>query len=497
MPLLRHLIRSLQKAQISGDLEREVVQIAYDSRKVARDALFVAIPGLKVDGSTFIPQALDQGAIAVVTERDPGALPAQRKGMENVTFIQVPDAREALALIAHEFWGRPTETLRLFGVTGTNGKTTTAYLIRSIFSQAGFKTANLGTVGYFIGEETLSAPQTTPEAPELQALFAEMLKKEIDCCVIEVSSHALELKRVDQCRFRAALFTNLTQDHLDFHKTMEAYFQAKLRLFKEFAPSVAVVNLDDSWGGRVLEAYSGEKLTFGIRERADITPAQVEISMKGLDLQLNTPSGTLAIRSPMTGEHNVYNILGAAAMAISQQLPLEAIAEGVASLKGVPGRFEKVDEGQDFLVIVDYAHTPDALKKLLTTARKLVRGKLLTVFGCGGDRDRGKRPLMGAISAQESDVSLVTSDNPRGEDPEAITAMIEAGIQKERGTASYQVIVDRQEAITQAIKMASSGDVVVIAGKGHETYQIFRDRTIEFDDREVARGALMAKLGAR
>jgi UDP-N-acetylmuramoyl-L-alanyl-D-glutamate--2,6-diaminopimelate ligase len=474
------------------DVERQVTAVAYDSRQVIPGAIFFALRGVNADGARFVPQALAAGAIAVVAET------AAAPGIA-VPWIQVPSARAALAALAAVFSGHPSEELALVGITGTNGKTTTAYVLTSIFESAGIKCGRIGTIGYRVGARELVAPRTTPEAPELQQMLRDMVADGCGACVMEVSSHALALRRADELRFAAGIFTNLTRDHLDFHGDMEAYFAAKRRLF-EILPdgAVGVINLDDRRGADLV-ATARRPVTYAIDGPADVRPGPLTFSLEGLSFEVRTPRGTFHVRSPLVGRPNAYNILAASAAAMALDVPFSAIEAGIGNLENVPGRFQVVsDRGDDVRVVVDYAHTDDALKNLLETARPLAAGRLVTVFGCGGDRDRTKRPLMGAVAARLSDLVIVTSDNPRSEDPEKIIEEIRRGIvipadriapKGQKGTPSL-AIVDRREAIEKAIREARPGDLVLIAGKGHEKYQVIGDRTLPFDDVEVARAAL-------
>jgi UDP-N-acetylmuramoyl-L-alanyl-D-glutamate--2,6-diaminopimelate ligase len=472
--------------------DREVTAMAYDSRKLKPGAVFVALRGVNADGARFVPQAVANGAIAVVAETAPLAGIA-------VPWLQVPSARAALAELAAAFYGHPSEELALVGITGTNGKTTTSYVLASIFEAAGITCGRIGTIGYRIGARELDAPRTTPEAPELQQMLREMLTEGCGACVMEVSSHALALRRADDLRFAAGIFTNLTRDHLDFHGDMESYFSAKRRLF-EILPdgAVGVINVDDRRGAD-LAAAARRPVTYAIDAAADVRPGPLTFSLDGLSFEVRTPRGTFHVRSPLVGRPNAYNILAASAAAMALDLPFSAIEAGVSTLENVPGRFQVVsDPADDVRVIVDYAHTDDALKNLLETARPLATGRLVTVFGCGGDRDRTKRPLMGAVAARLSDLVIVTSDNPRSEEPEKIIEEIRRGIvmpadrivaKGQKGTPSV-AIVDRREAIEKAVREAKRGDLILIAGKGHEKYQVIGDKTLPFDDVEVARAAL-------
>ena len=473
-------------------LDRPLAAVAYDSRRVVPNAIFVAIKGLKADGTAFADQALARGAQAVISE-----VPAP--AAVTVPWLVVRDARLALALLADRFFDHPSRRLPVIGVTGTNGKTTTAYLLTAMLDEAGLRAGMLGTVAYRIGGEDREASRTTPEAPDVQHLLSDMLRMGNKSAVMEVSSHALSLKRVDGMRFAAAVFSNLTRDHLDFHEDMEAYFAAKRRLF-EMLPreAPAVINLDDPRGASLVE-ISGRPVTYAITAPADVRPGPVAMALTGLRFEVTTPRGVVQIQSKLVGRPNVYNILAATATAISLDVPIDAIERGVAGLSGVPGRFEVVSgPADDVTAVVDYAHTDDALRNLLETARPLSARRLVTVFGCGGDRDRSKRPLMGMVAARLSDVVVITSDNPRSEDPTRIIDEIALG--SPAGSQLRTPIVvstaDRAEAITRAIAMAEAGDVVLIAGKGHEKYQQIGDRVLPFDDGEVARASLAKRRGS-
>jgi UDP-N-acetylmuramoyl-L-alanyl-D-glutamate--2,6-diaminopimelate ligase len=464
-----------------------VTGIAYDSRVVKAGHVFVALKGLHADGVAFARQAIERGAVAIVSEQ-----PAP----PDVAFqwTAVRDARLALALLAAAFHHHPSAEMQVVGITGTNGKTTTAHLVASIFDAAGIRCGVLGTIAYRIGDEIREATRTTPEAPDVQALLREMVDRGCGACAMEVSSHALSLRRVDGMTFAAAVFTNLTRDHLDFHADMEAYFKAKRLLF-EMLPRDApgLVNLDDPRGAALTD-IAGRPVTYAINHPADITVGPLSFSLEGLTFDVRTPRGMLHVESKLVGRPNVYNILAAVSTATALGLPFDAIERGLAALDGVPGRFQIVSSPKDEVtVVVDYAHTDDALRNLLETARPLARGRLITVFGCGGDRDRAKRPLMGAVADRLSDVIVVTSDNPRSEDPQSIIEEIQRGISPVTKRDSAQrlfSIVDRLTAIGRAIELARPGDLVLIAGKGHEKYQVIGDRALPFDDVAVSREAL-------
>ena len=464
----------------NGAPEVEVSGLAYSSRSVTPGTLFFCVPGFRADGHDFAPDAVARGAVALVCQRPLGL---------GVPEVVVDDVRAAMGPAAARFHGDPTAELDVVGVTGTNGKTTTAFLVRHLLEADGRQTGLLGTVKRVVGGVEEEVERTTPEAIDLQATFRRMLDGGDRACAMEVSSHALELGRVAGIRFACRIFTNLTQDHLDFHETMEAYFAAKRRLFED--PGLSVVNMDDEYGRRIAEEV--ECVTFSVEREADYRARDVEFDLMGSRFRCETPGGELRLESPLPGLFNVQNVLGAVAAARSLGVPGETIAAALPAFGRVPGRFEPVDEGQDFGVLVDYAHTPEALENVLQAAREVTRGRLHVVFGAGGDRDRGKRPRMGEAARRLADRVVVTSDNPRSEPPEAIVDAIMkgAGPEAERET-------DRRRAIALAIDTAEPGDMVVIAGKGHEQGQEFENgRKEPFDDLSEARAALRARIGAR
>ncbi|HEX3268054.1 MAG TPA: UDP-N-acetylmuramoyl-L-alanyl-D-glutamate--2,6-diaminopimelate ligase [Gaiellaceae bacterium] len=475
---IERVIAALAPVDVVGRAPVEIAALAYDARSATAGSLFFCVPGTRVDGHEFAAEAVANGAVALVVQRQLGV---------DVPQIVVADSRRAMGAVADEFFERPTEELEVAGVTGTNGKTTTAFLLYSILAAAGRRPGLLGTIESRVGGERRGALRTTPEAIDLQRSFREMLDGGDRSCAMEATSHGSELGRLDHVHFSALVFTNLTQDHLDFHGTIERYFGAKRRLFTEtHAP--AAVNLGDAHGRQLAEELEGRQrlLTFGFAEGAELKPEGLDVGPRGARF---TAAG-IELETRLRGRFNVENVLGAVAAARLLGIPDEAIAHGVKELRGVPGRFEAVDEGQPFAVLVDYAHTPDSLENVLRTARDLAQNRLICVFGCGGDRDRGKRPLMGKIASELADLAIVTSDNPRSEEPEAIIGEIVAGAE-----ADVEVEPDRREAIARAIEIAREGDVVVIAGKGHEQGQQFADSTVPFDDRDVAREALR-RLGA-
>ena len=486
MTLSEVLAGASLRSEIAPELARATVQgLEYDSRRVQPGFVFFAFPGAKADGRAFSAQAADRGAIATVSE-----LPAPDGW--TAPWVQVTHGRYALALAARTFYGRLDEKLCITGITGTNGKTTTAFLLDSVLRHAGKTTALVGTIEYRMGSKTLPAPNTTPESLDLQRLFSGLNSIGGTHVTMEVSSHALALGRVYGLHFHTAVFTNLTRDHLDYHGTMENYFAAKKILLDGSGgppPRYAVINRDDEWGRKLASPGSAtEVLWYGLSKDASLRARHIRWAGNGLRFEVAFEKTKFEIFSPLAGRFNVFNILAACGAAMTCQLPPETIVRGIEACKGVPGRFERVDEGQPFLVIVDYSHTDDALRNAISAARTLDPKRVITVFGCGGDRDRSKRPLMGQAAGELSDVVVLTSDNPRSEDP--LQIMNDAMVGIRRSDTKTIVEPDRAQAIHKAFEEARAGDLVLLAGKGHETYQIFRDRTIPFDDREVAREAL-------
>jgi UDP-N-acetylmuramoyl-L-alanyl-D-glutamate--2,6-diaminopimelate ligase len=481
---LKELLRGLEGLETGPDVEAEVSSLAYDSRRVEQGTLFFAIQGEKADGHAFIPQALERGAVAVVSERLPPNKLASR-------WVRVPQIRRALSTAGRIFFGQPDLHLKLIGITGTNGKTTTAFLVESILRAAGVRAGLFGTIAYRFGDRALPALNTTPESLDLWSYFAQTVAAGGTGVVMEVSSHALAQERVWGFPYSVAVFTNLTRDHLDYHKDFDHYYEAKRRLFEGLGtppPQWAIINLDDPWGRKLLDVPCPHRLTYGMNSDAQVKVKHLEHRHNGLEGMIVTPAGKVQLASPLLGRANLANILAATAASVAFGIPLEKIEQGLKDLIAVPGRFERIDEGQPFLVVVDYAHTDDALRNVLSTARELTRNRLIVVFGCGGERDREKRPLMGEAAGSLSDLAVLTSDNPRGEDPLLIISDALVGLQK--AGKPYWAEVDRETAIRKAIEKAREGDVVVLAGKGHETYQILKDRTIPHDDREVARKIL-------
>ena len=492
---LTDLANEIAAIAATGRLDDGAVDVTHDSRACGPGSVFVAIRGQKSDAHAFIPQAIERGAIAVISE-----LPAETENAP--AWIQVSDSRAALAQTAAALHQHPSRKLKLVGVTGTNGKTTTAHLIDSIIRASEGTSAMFGTITHRVGDEAAVALNTTPEASDIQRMLARAVSAGCRSAVMEVSSHGIELHRADALKFAVAVFTNLTRDHLDYHGTMENYFAAKAKLFDGSLgsqPGVSVINVDDQYGRELFRVAKGDRLTYGFGNRTDVGTDDFKLSPRGLEFIAFTPEGKVGIVSPLVGRPHVYNILGAIAAGLALGATLDDIARGIRERRNVPGRFEQVtlngSSRMPFTVIVDYAHTDDALKNVLLTAREVAgTGRVITVFGCGGDRDRTKRAPMGEIAASLSDVAVVTSDNPRTEDPEAIIADIEAGLTK--AERPYVKLADRREAIFHAIEEAREGDVILIAGKGHETYQVIGERRIHFDDHEVAREAMKRRLEA-
>jgi len=491
MPSLKELLVGLPQARVAGKDQIEVSAIAYDSREVGPDTAFVCVRGQARDGHEFIPQAIERGATTIVCENES----ALRLLPQSVTGIVVPDTRLALAALACEFYGHPSREMLLVGVTGTNGKTTTAHLIAELLREAGYKSVGIiGTLGAATERAFYDTGRTTPESLDLQRLLADFLDGGSEAVVMEVSSHALALQRVAGCAFDAGVFTNLTQDHLDFHKDMEDYFRAKTKLFDEvaryseqFKSFGAVINVDDHFGRRLRDEFCKDELyiTYGIENEAHVTAEAVHLTPVSTSFVARSATSSIHLDLNLIGRFNVYNALAAVGFGLLKQMPAGQIQAALQRAAAPEGRMEMIDAGQEFYVAVDYAHTPDGLNKVLTTVREFTPGRLITVFGCGGDRDRAKRPQMGAIAASFSDQCVVTSDNPRTEDPAKIIDDILAGARG--GHAECTVEIDRRKAIEMALATARHGDFVLVAGKGHETYQIFKDRTIHFDDREVVR----------
>lgn len=479
---------------ITGNAEKQIKGIVSDSRLVEAGFLFVCIPGAHVDGSQFAVQAAEKGAVAVLATKHLD-LPAQ------VTQIVVPDIHAAMEDMVPYFYDYPGKKMRMIGVTGTNGKTTTTHIIAHILRNAGYHVGVLGTIHALMDDEEFEIHNTTPDVVELQQFLAQMYDRGMTHVVMEVSSHALDMNRVAGCEFDTAVFTNLTQDHLDYHKTFDNYFAAKAKLFQSLTGSdlvkdhkTAIINIDDPYGQKMATMCQCDVLTYGVDNDADLKGSNLKAGLKGSSFDVQGPFGSVSLHMKITGLFNVYNTLAAIGAAHAEGVSTEVIDKAIQEFHSVAGRFELVEEGQDFAIVVDYSHTPDSLEKALTTARDLHPNRIIAVFGCGGDRDRTKRPIMGKIAAENADIPIVTSDNPRSENPDAIVAEVEEGVKQGlKPGQHHEVIVDRRTAIHRAVEIAQTGDIIVIAGKGHETYQILNTGTIHFDDREVAREALKGR----
>ncbi len=466
----QELIDALPHREVQGQIGEEIKGVCYDSRLLRPGELFVALSGSRSDGHLYLREAFEKGAVGAVVERK----------MEDYPVVLVPDTQEALALLACRWYGSPSQNLWMVGITGTNGKTTTSYLIKSIWEKEGKPSGLLGTIGHQIGEKIKEDLLTTPQSLDLQRMFYQMFRDGIQRVVMEVSSHALSQKRVVGTDYDLAIFTNLSRDHLDFHKDMDSYFQAKLILFKELkSAGIALLNIDDPRSDLIRKQTRAKVLTYSLKREGEIWAKGFSLLPTGSQAVINTPQGELTIKTRLLGEANLYNILAAVGATMAGGTPLEAIREGIEDLQAVKGRMEVV-EARGFKVIIDYAHTPKALRNLLLFLRKIGCGSLILLFGCGGDRDPGKRPLMGQVGSQLSDKLILTSDNPRWEEPQGIIEEISQGVEGE-----YEVIVERREAIRAALNLAQEGDWVIVAGKGHETAQIIKDEAIPFDDRKV------------
>ncbi len=504
---LKKLLEGVEIRKITGGTLKEIEGIAYHSKQVREGFLFAAIRGMEADGHRFVKEAIERGAEAVLLEEE--------RDIPNRTMILVPNSRRALAKISSNFYGDPSSQVRLIGITGTNGKTTTTYLLESIFIKAGFNPGVIGTISYRFGARRTPAPNTTPESLDLQRILWEMVKDGTSHVIMEVSSHGLDLDRVFGCEFDSVIFTNLTSEHLDYHKTLEHYFESKRKLFSDYLMKghkprrFAVTNGDDPRGEEMVGGVDLPVIRYGVSPSCKITADEVTSSFEGLSCRVKTPKGMISIHSKLIGDFNLYNILAAVAVGVGMDVPLEVLKEGVEGLEGVPGRFEKVKNEKGIHVVVDYAHTHDALEHVLLGLKRILGRssgndvKMITVFGCGGDRDRTKRPLMGEVAGRHSDLAILTSDNPRTEDPLAIMSEVERGLKSIpleehpsnevelwRSKKGYLRIPDRREAIRMAIRLARPSDAVLIAGKGHEDYQIIGKKKFPFDDRVEAKEAL-------
>ena len=486
---LREIVANQSEIRLHESFETDpcIRTLAHDSRTAGPGALFVCLKGATVDGHLFAAEAVKRGAAAVLAEH-------AVEGAGGVPVLLTPDIRKTLETLAPWFYGHPADKMRMFGVTGTNGKTTTTHIIREIFNRAGRPCGVSGTLHTLIGDRVIPVKNTTPDVLDLQAALRDMVDGGMQCAAMEVSSHALTLGRVAGCEYDAAVFTNMTQDHLDFHRTMENYRDAKAALFRGLdAPGArkdrksAIANIDDPAGLYMLEQTRARRIGYGTGRQADIRAVDISIRPEGARFRVTGVCGGFTVDSRLTGLFNVYNMLAAIGTAHAEGIDNRCIQAALAEFRSVPGRFERVEVDRPFSVIVDYAHTPDGLENVLRTAKEFVAGRLIVVFGCGGDRDRTKRPLMGALAARFADRVIVTSDNPRSEDPDSIIRQIMEGITGPDQLRKSETISDRRAAIAHALEMADTGDVILIAGKGHETYQILADRTVHFDDREVVR----------
>lgn len=485
---LHDLLSPLIHYKKIGSANPTIVSIEMDSRLVTEGSLFICIKGYTVDGHDYVAQAIEKGAVAILAEKEVEA---------SVPVVIVKDSKRAMAMIANYFYDHPTKKLNLIGITGTNGKTTTTHLIEKIMNDHGKKTGLIGTMYMKIGEKTFETKNTTPESIVLQKYFAQMVTERVDTAIMEVSSHALHLGRVRGCDFNIAVFTNLTPDHLDYHQTMEAYQNAKGLLFAQLGNTydpnelkIAIFNADDNASEQFDKMTTVETITYGIDRKSDVMAKNIQITANGTSFTLHAFDDVIDIQMKLIGKFSVYNALAAISACLVQNIPLQSIKSSIESITGVAGRFETVNAGQKYTVIVDYAHTPDSLENVLKTVQQFAKGKIVCVIGCGGDRDKTKRPKMAQIATDEADYAIFTSDNPRSEDPKAILNDMERGVKKD----NYTVIVDRKEAIHFAIQNAQENDTIVIAGKGHETYQIIGSNVYDFDDRKVAREAIRREM---
>jgi UDP-N-acetylmuramoyl-L-alanyl-D-glutamate--2,6-diaminopimelate ligase len=478
---LNELLEAIETVEICGETSCEITGIVYDSRRALPGSLFVALHGEKADGAAYIEDAVQRGAVAIISQT-----PCASGG--SFPCVQVADARLALAKLSAAFYGHPSAQLCTVGITGTNGKTTVSFMLREIFKAAGRRPGLLGTVRYEIGDRVIPASRTTPEAPDLQAMFAQMDRAGCDSAIMEVSSHALAQHRVNGILYDAAVFTNLTQDHLDYHGTLEEYFNVKARLFNQVR-RFAVINGDDPWGKRLLseKKFLAGRVSYGFGEGAEVRGLNPVTDTKGSRMLVKSPWGDAEIGLQLIGRFNLYNAMAAFAAAAALGIPVVIIAKALAEMQCVPGRLEAVPNSKNKRVFVDYAHTDDALLNVLETLREITPGRLVAVFGCGGNRDKGKRPLMGKVAARLADYSIITNDNPRNEVPEKIAADIAAGFDSDR---KYEIVLDRKAAIARGLELIGKKDVLLVAGKGHEAYQEFNGTIFPFDDREAVREAI-------
>lgn len=475
MMQLKDLLSGIKYSIIKGNSHININKVEYDSRKVNEGDIFFCITGFKVDGHDFALSAVNNGAAVIVCERENVI-----EGLSDCIVVMVEDSRKALAVASSNFYGEPSKKLKMIGITGTNGKTTSTFMMKAILEEAGYKVGLIGTVANYIGDKKLASHRTTPESLELHQLLKEMVENDVEYCVMEVSSHSLALSRVYGIEFTVGIFTNLTQDHLDFHKTFENYYNSKLILFKN--SRVSIINSDDDYGLRILRDISSSKITYGLNNSCTITAGNINMRSNGTDFLMKYNDKDINVNLNIPGRYNIYNALGSAAACLNEGVSLLNVQKGLDRVF-VPGRCEIVSKhyNLDFEIIIDYAHSPDGLENILKTAREFTNNRLISVFGCGGDRDKTKRPIMGNIASELSDIAIVTSDNPRTEEPLSIIKEILTGIKKD----NYEIIENRKDAIKRAIEIARKGDVVVVAGKGHEDYQELKDKRIHFDEREV------------
>ncbi len=488
---LSELVRQVPIQNIIGATDIEIKGLSQDSRRIATGDLFFCIKGSKIDGHLFLGQAAEKGAVAAIVQDPP-------PDNFNLTIIQVPDVLQVIKEVAGAFYGYPDRKLQLIGVVGTNGKTTTTYLVKSILEAAGYKVGLIGTIAHFIGEQNLESHNTTPGILELQQIFGKMAAAGMEYAVMEVSSHSIAQGRIAGLSFRLGIFTNITQDHLDYHGTFAEYLRVKSSFFADLPQaSLAIINNDDNHAETIIDKTAAKVITYGVEHPCDVQAQNIDITVQGAKYTAATATGSVPISLKITSLCNVYNSLGALAAGMALGIDMAVIKRGLETVAGIPGRFQPVPEARDFSVFIDYAHTPDGLENVLQTGRKLVSGRLIVVFGCGGDRDRTKRPIMGAIAARLADLAIITSDNPRSEDPLQIVKEIEQGFIRANPAAKYILEVDRATAIKRGISIAEPGDHIWIVGKGHEDYQILADQTIHFDDREVAREALEERFSGQ
>jgi len=479
---IRKLAKSLNlKAnQIKNIVDFEVKGVSCNSKQVSANFVFVAINGAKDNGNKFIDEAIKRGAKLIISQ-------AKDHRSKTRDFLVVKDARKALGKLANEFYGRPSRRIKVIGVTGTNGKTTITYLIEAILKKAKFNPAVIGTINYRFNDKIITSKNTTPGPLDIQSMLSQMLKYRVTHCIMEVSSHALDQDRAEGINFHSAIFTNLTQDHLDYHKTINNYFKSKLKLFKNLSSNAyAIINNDDSYSSKIKKATLAKVITYGIKRKAQIMAEEISFNSAETVFVLVTPKARIKLKTKLIGLHNVYNVLAAASWAWAADLKMNTIKSALEEFSSVPGRLERVGQSGNFSIFVDYAHTEDALKNILQALRPIAEKKIIVVFGCGGERDKGKRPKMGNIVSRLADYAIITSDNPRSEDPRDIIEDIKRGIERD----NYCVVPERLQAINKSLLMAQKGDIVVVAGKGHENYQVLKDKIVHFDDRQVIKECL-------